>query len=395
MHVLARLLEALSATTKSAIQIVGTPNSAGIASVRFPRAEERDGSREGTPGVFDSPRPRMGEEWPPRLTLEQFTVPIPVRAADATPPGTPLIMEATAFLTRWNASRSYERFLAGLRDLACRPVRPWLECLAMLSLLLGHHLKAHELSDTEGGRHRDIGCVAAMTRIHRVPTPSEKDLEPGAEIHRIDVDRNADVAEIAGAVAGGNVHAAAKRDGKMGEVAAHADAFVHGIAGATSWARVGMTKADLRMNEIADRLNTQGAGQLSELRPGEIGELVAIAIAAREQEQQYFVGKVGDRRRPHVGGRFVRLARVLNDEAIGERHEPRRDFDARDPVAEKIEIRTHGQRGIRGDPVRGQQVGVPGTPRAARASRLLRSFSVAGGFHSPWRTRSIRGGVTL
>jgi hypothetical protein len=68
----------------------------------------------------------MGEEWPPRLTLEQFAVPIPVRAADATPPGTPLIMEATAFLTCWNASRSYERFLAGLRDLACRPVRPWL-----------------------------------------------------------------------------------------------------------------------------------------------------------------------------------------------------------------------------------------------------------------------------
>ncbi len=146
----------------------------------------------------------------------------------------------------------------------------------------------------------------------------------------------------------------------MGEVPADADAFVHGVAGATSWARIGITEPDFGVNEIADRLHTQGAGQLSELGPGEIGELVAIAIAAREQEQQRFVGKVGDRRRPHVGWCFVRLARVPNDEAIGERDEARRDFDARDPIAEKIEIRTHRQKGIRDDPVRGQQVGVPG-----------------------------------
>jgi hypothetical protein len=69
---------------------------------------------------------------------------------------------------------------------------------------------------------------------------------------------------------------------------------------------------------------------------------------------------VGDRRRPHIGRCFVRLARVLNDEAVGERDEPGRNFDAGDPIAEKIAIGTHRQRGIRGDPVRGQQVGVPG-----------------------------------
>jgi hypothetical protein len=36
------------------------------------------------------------------------------------------------------------------------------------------------------------------------------------------------------------------------------------------------------------------------------------------------------------------------------------NLDARDLIAEKIEIGTHRQRGIRGDPVRGQQVCVPG-----------------------------------
>jgi hypothetical protein len=122
-----------------------------------------------------------------------------------------------------------------------------------------------------------------------------------------------------------------------------------------------VAEADFGVNEIADRLNTLGAaGQLSKLRPGEIGELVAVAIPARDQEQQRFVGKVGNRRRPHIGWCFVRLARVLNDEEVGERDEPRRNFDARDPIAEKVEIRTHRQRGIGCDPIRGEQVGVPG-----------------------------------
>ena len=121
----------------------------------------------------------------------------------------------------------------------------------MLNLLLGHHLKAREIGDAEGGRHGDVGGVAAashdnaadagmvVARVYRVPAPSEKDLEPGAEIHWINIDWNADVAEIAGAVAGRDVHAAAERDGEMGEVPADADAFVHGVAGATSWARIG------------------------------------------------------------------------------------------------------------------------------------------------------------
>ena len=30
----------------------------------------------------------------------------------------------------------------------------------MLSLLLGHHLKAREIRDAEGGRHGDVGRVA-------------------------------------------------------------------------------------------------------------------------------------------------------------------------------------------------------------------------------------------
>ena len=56
-----------------------------------------------------------------------------------------------------------------------------------------------------------------VTRVFRVPAPSQEDLEPPAEIHWITIDRNADVAERAGAIAGGNAHAAAERNGEMGE----------------------------------------------------------------------------------------------------------------------------------------------------------------------------------
>jgi hypothetical protein len=117
--------------------------------------------------------------------------------------------------------------------------------LTNLNLLVGHQYEAHEFGDAEGCRHRYVGGVAAaphdnaadagmvVTRVHRVPAPSEKDFEPSAEIHWVDIDRNTDVAEIAGALAGGNVHSAAERDGEMSKVAAYADGFLHGIAGAT------------------------------------------------------------------------------------------------------------------------------------------------------------------
>ena len=78
---------------------------------------------------------------------------------------------------------------------------------------------------TERRRNRDIRAAsrprAISTRpirgmllraIERVPAPAEIGLEPGGEIHRAVRRRDADVAEIAGAVARRNVHAAAERD---------------------------------------------------------------------------------------------------------------------------------------------------------------------------------------
>src|ERR1700722_18107661 len=142
---------------------------------------------------------------------------------------------------------------------------------AGLNLLLGHHLKARKVGDPEGSRYCDVRGVTTaahdnaadagmvVTRIYGVPTAIEKDFGPAAEIHGIGIDRNADVAEIAGAIARGNVHAPAERDGEVREVAAYTNAFVHGIARAAGGTRIGITEPDLCVHEIANRLHALAA----------------------------------------------------------------------------------------------------------------------------------------
>jgi hypothetical protein len=68
-----------------------------------------------------------------------------------------------------------------------------------------------------------------VTRIHCVPTSVQEGPKPGAEIHGIGINRNADVARMAGAVQRGNVHAPAESYGEMREVAAYTNPLVHGI----------------------------------------------------------------------------------------------------------------------------------------------------------------------
>jgi hypothetical protein len=51
-----------------------------------------------------------------------------------------------------------------------------------------------------------------VTRIERVPTTVQQNLEPGAEVHWSGIAGHADIAKIAGAVPGRNIRAAAKRD---------------------------------------------------------------------------------------------------------------------------------------------------------------------------------------
>ena len=91
----------------------------------------------------------------------------------------------------------------------------------------------------EGLDHWHIASVAAsgngdpadpphvVPRVEGEPTSIQIHLKSGIEIHRRGIARHADVAEVAVDVARGDVHAAAERDGEMGEVSADINPLPH------------------------------------------------------------------------------------------------------------------------------------------------------------------------
>ena len=72
----------------------------------------------------------------------------------------------------------------------------------------------------------------------------EKDLEPGGEIHRRRIERHADVAKVAGAIARRNIHRPTERDREMGEIAAYADALAQAVGGHAARVRELIVEAD-------------------------------------------------------------------------------------------------------------------------------------------------------
>ena len=155
------------------------------------------------------------------------------------------------------------------------------------------------------GRDRDVGRVApagdndtsdardVVPGVEGEPASVEKHLEPGAEIHRRRVFRHADIAEIARAIARRNVHAAAERNGQMGEVAADAELLVVAFGRRAVTACMVVAELNAVMHIIADRLYTLPAARdRPEQRPGEIGQLLGVAIAAAVEERQDLVRQV-------------------------------------------------------------------------------------------------------
>jgi hypothetical protein len=87
---------------------------------------------------------------------------------------------------------------------------------------------------------------------------------------------------IAGAVAGGNVHASAQRHGEMGKVPAYADALGMSFGRSAVAPGVVVAEFDEVMHVVADRLHALPAAiGAAEPRPGEIGKFFSIAVTAR------------------------------------------------------------------------------------------------------------------
>ena len=168
--------------------------------------------------------------------------------------------------------------------------------------------KLHQVHPPEARGQRHVGGVAAgahqdaadarhvVARIERVPLAGQIDLEPAGEIHRRGIAGHADVAEIAGAIARRDVHAAAERQRQMRKIAADAGALLVDVMRRLHVMGVLVAEGDVVMDEIDDRLHPRPARRrVAEQRPGDIGELVGLAIAARHQIEQHLVGQLVDR----------------------------------------------------------------------------------------------------
>ena len=132
-----------------------------------------------------------------------------------------------------------------------------------------------------------------VPRVEGVPAPSDIGLEPGGEIHRVRGGRDADIAEIAGAVAGRNVHAAAEGDRQVGVVAAHAFALLERLPGRSRRSRILVAERDVAMDPVADRLDAPGAGRrVAEQVPGDAGQPIGLAVTAAEQEDERLLREI-------------------------------------------------------------------------------------------------------
>jgi len=220
------------------------------------------------------------------------------------------------------------------------------------------HSEALEHIRTEGGAERHVGGVAparhddtsgaghVVAGIERIPAAAEIDLEPGAEIHRLGLGGNADVAEIPGAITRRDVHAAAQRDRQVGKVAAHAATLDHDVGGGPGRAGVLVAEGDMGMNEIADRLHARPARRCrAEAGPSRVHETIGLAVSAAQQEDQRVVRQFRDlvcarRRFDRVGQARIRDQRVRgNCELACRRHQSATE------IAERIQISCHRQRG--------------------------------------------------
>src|SRR4029450_8074110 len=135
-----------------------------------------------------------------------------------------------------------------------------------LAHLVGPNLETLQGIGTEGAADGGVGGVATagnqdasdardiIAGVEGVPMAVKVGLEPGGEIHRAIGRRHADVAEIAGAVTCGDVHAATESDGEVCVITANAGPLVESPPGSLG-ARVLVDQCDMQVDVVADCLD--------------------------------------------------------------------------------------------------------------------------------------------
>ncbi len=199
-----------------------------------------------------------------------------------------------------------------------------------------------------------------MACVEGVPAVSEIGLEPGAEIHGCGIGRDSDVAEIAGAIARGHVHAAAKRDGKMGEVAANALPVLQGLVRGLGGIGVLIAEGDVVVNEVADGLDQRPAFRhFPEFRPGKFRQSVGVAVAAAEEINQRLDRQSLERALHRVRRHVVGIAAVLHKKIRRNRQPPGGRLDHVANIPEAVAIFLGGNERVKLHPIRCDEVPPP------------------------------------
>jgi len=216
---------------------------------------------------------------------------------------------------------------------------------------LRDHLETRELCRPErcrqgnirriaAGRHKDTpDARRVVASVRRMPVTAEIDLEPGAEVHRIGIDRHADISQIAGAISRRDVHATAQRNGKMRKIPADTSPVGKPAIRRSERIRLQVIETDVIVDEVADSPDAlPSEWGRRKPSPGKIGEPVGIAVAAAEQEDQHLIRQVVNRMLKRAFRDNVRLPVVINLELRGNRRQPRRSDNATAGIAEDIGI---------------------------------------------------------
>jgi hypothetical protein len=170
--------------------------------------------------------------------------------------------------------------------------------VAVRLYLVRFNVESDEVSGTEACSDGNISCVAArshensaeprviVARVKVDPSASKKNLIPGAEISGT-AKWLTDVPDVAGNIAGWNIHATSECNGEMLEISADANSLDEDIRGGLGRSRGVVVKADTVMHPIADghRAFPSRLGG-SELIVGDGAELVDLPIPARQEEPQ-------------------------------------------------------------------------------------------------------------
>jgi hypothetical protein len=130
--------------------------------------------------------------------------------------------------------------------------------------------------------------------------------------------RYADIAEIAGAVSGWNVHGTAKSNRQVREVAANADAFVVPLGGSAVASGVLISEFNTVVNVVTDRLNSLPAASDPAKHPCLVRELLSVAIPAAQKVRQRCIRQIADWPLLGLIVGFVRQATVRDQELIAE-----------------------------------------------------------------------------